>query len=150
MKLLTGAVLIPVPKFKLATEDGDVEVNFKILFKRQSSTERKRRNKDLRGNLKLMKKLSKVADDKDADDATIDDIQAQVDKSDAKYDKMLADDIVGWRDLVEEDGTEIKFTAANKAELLDSDPFREAILSVWNLSSGGVKPDVLAEAEAKN
>jgi len=151
VNLLTSAVLIDIPAFHIATDVGDFEVKgWKVLFKRQTNTERKKRLGGLKKNLRLMNKMQVIMDSDAPSDAALDDIQDKVEVSDDKYEKLLFDDIVGWRELVDLDGEEVPYAVKMKKELLDHEGFKQAVLGVWSLSSGGVKPEVLAEASRKN
>jgi len=156
MKLLSSAVLIQIPKFTVITDEGEQDVEFKILFRRQPTSERKKRLKHMRENLKLVQKLATVSagndDGMSAEQiaAEAERIQVELDKTEVVADKILRDDIIGWRELFDVDGSEIEFNADNKNAVLDSDPFREAILGVWSMSSGGVNKDASAKADRKN
>jgi len=150
MKLLQNSVLIPIPAFQVGGEDGNIDVNFSILFKRQTTAERKKRQKSLRKRLALITKQQQVMSEITDDDELLESVQAKMDELDDLADKLLFDDIIGWRDLNEDDGTEIPYSVKDKKAILNHDGFREAILNVWNLSSGNIKPEVVAEADSKN
>lgn len=150
MQILSSAVLVQIPKFIVITDEGEVDVEFKILFKRQSTTERKKRLKQMRKNLKLIQKMATLGESEGDEAKEIARIQVELDKTEVVADKLLRDDIIGWRELSDVDGSEIKFNANNKAAVLDSDPFREAILGVWSMSSGGVSKEATAAADRKN
>jgi len=152
MKLLknANAVLIPIPKFQVASKDGNLDIDFSILFKRIGNKEGKLRKKELRKSLILLTTLQAhmTADEPDYEAIAV--IEAKMEKVESKADKFLFDDIIGWSNLDEDDGTNIPYSVEDKIAILDHDGFREAILGVWSMANGNVKAEVLNEEKGKN
>lgn len=158
MLLLLQGVAVPIPSFKLATEDENkpwtVE-GFTVIFARQDEGERKKRARKSFKSVSKAKRLQEILlgiGDKDAmdDDATLDKVTTEIEESDKSFEKQLYADIKDWRGLKDTDGSDVPYTSANKKLILQSVPFRNAILSVWSASTGGVLPDAEAEATVKN
>jgi hypothetical protein len=172
MKLLKTGVTIPVPPFKVRFEDEEIEISFSIHFKRISQSERKRRLKKLMKSMKGASKLAEeisaqesieqgLRDDPNADPETLlaavqagevlaADVEGKLDDLDGNLDKDLHDDILGWENLTDVDGSAVEYSKREKEELLDSPPFIEAIKQVWSEADGGVPKEIIAEADSKN
>jgi len=150
MKLLAKAVLVAIPTFEVGGPDGNIKVDFSILFKRQKSSESRKRQKALRGSLGAMTNIQTLLAAEERDIAAIAEVEDELEGIEKKADKILFDNIVGWRGLKEDDGTDIPYSVEDKKAILDHEGFRTAILEVWSLSTGGVKPEAIAEAKRKN
>lgn len=150
MKLLNQAVLVPVPPFKVATEDGVFDVDFSIIFKRITESDRKKRIKKIMDNVAEAAKIASILDDKQSSIEAIEKAKIEIAENDSAYDKDLFNDIVGWKDLFDTDGSEVEYSVKEKKLILDSPPFIEAIHGIWKAADGGVALDAEAEANLKN
>lgn len=150
MKLLQGGVKVAVPAFEIATETGVHQVKFSILFARQSEKERKARIKKSFKSMRGAKKMAESLEGNEDDEALMEEIQDNVDATEIEFDKKLFADIIGWESLIDIDGSDVPYSVSEKKALLESPPFRGAILGVWSMATGGVTPVAENEADTKN
>ncbi len=151
MKILQQAVKIEVPAFSVIDEDGEEhEFSFSILFKRAKKKIKSKRARQIMRDFREAKKLGELLESDDVSDAEIDKAEERIAELDQSHEKLLMDDILGWSDLIDLDGSEFKFNDKNKRMILDHEPFYNAILGVYSLSHGGVINDAENEADLKN
>jgi len=150
LKLLQSAIIVKIPEVTLHLLDGDFTMNFSILFKRISDKERKLRLKGAMKSLKSSSGYSDALTNADVTEDELDAIQKLIDQSEAASDKLLMKDIVGWRDLLDSDGSIVPYNEETKAEILSVVPVRDAILEVWSQASGSVDKAVEDGVISKN